>query len=262
MNAKTILENQAPLARSAVRPLSKAFSPELVLWEEALPGGTQWSGVIRRGNTLRITDLEGSANVAAMLYNAECLSERYSMPDTLKAQHTAFLTKGNVCYSDMGRVLCSISEDQCGWHDTIGGLLGTVEMREKYGPSSYQGARNEMHRSAIDGALIELGKWGLDERDVVPNLNLFSKVSTDSDGRLRFVTEHRRAGQYVDLRFEMDVLLVLSTAPHPLDPSRVWQPGRTHLTLWKSGTAGADDECRLLCAENERGFINTERYFL
>ncbi len=56
--------------------------------------GAHWSGVARRGTTLRLTDLEGGANVAALFYNYEEKLERYNMADTLKAQHTAFLTKG------------------------------------------------------------------------------------------------------------------------------------------------------------------------
>ncbi len=71
---------------------------------------------------LRLTDVEGGANVAALFYNYEERLERYNMADTLKAQHTAYLTKGCVCYSDMGRVLCSITEDTCGWHDTLCGV--------------------------------------------------------------------------------------------------------------------------------------------
>ena len=73
---------------------------------------------------------------------------------------------------------------------------------------------------------------------------------------------HRKPGQHVDLRFEMNVLVVLSAAPHPLDPSPRYEPKPVRLTAWRSGTAGADDACRLSCAENGRGFTNTERYFL
>ena len=88
-----------------------AQPPGPVLWEDLIPAGCHWSGVIRRGVTLRLTDLEGGANCAALFYNFEEKTERYNMPDTLKAQHTAFLTAGHVCYSDMGRVLCSITAD-------------------------------------------------------------------------------------------------------------------------------------------------------
>ncbi len=255
-------ETPSPLARAAVPPQSTRFDPALVLWDETMPGGASWSGVLRRGTTLRLTDLQGRANVAALFFNHEDRSERYNMPDTLKAQHTAFLTRGHACYSDMGRVLCSIPEDTCGWHDTVCGLLDAERCAAQYGVARYQEHRNAMHRNARDGLLVELGKWGLGERDLVPNVNFFAKAAPDAEGRLRFDTARRAPGQHVDLRFEMDVLVALSAAPHPLDPSPRYAPGDVQLTFWRSGPAGADDVCRHSCPQNGRGFILTERCFL
>jgi uncharacterized protein len=259
---QTTFANLSPLARAAVPETSSSFAPRLVLWEETLPGGAHWSGVLRRGNTLRLTDTQGAANVAALFFNQEEKTERYNMPDTLKAQHTAFLTRGHACYSDMGRVLCSIPEDSCGWHDTVSGVLDAASMLAKYGEARYQEHRNAMYRSGLEGFLVELNKWGLGRRDVGANVNFFSKASADLDGKLHFHAAHRLAGQHVDLRFEMNVLVVLSSAPHPLDPSHKYAPADVKLTAWRSGTAGANDVCRLSCPENDRGFINTERWFL
>lgn len=257
-----LLDTLPILARAAVPAHSAVFEAESVLWDEALPGGTHWSGLLRRGNTLRITDVDGRANVAALLFNHEEKTERYNMPDTLKAQHTAFLTRGHVCMSDMGRVLCAIPEDSCGWHDTVCGVLDTPSMQARYGQARYQEHRNAMHRSGLDGLLIELTKWGLGRRDIGANLNLFSKAVPDAEGRLCFDTAHRAPGQHVELRFEMNVLVLLSTAPHPLDPSPTYAPGEVQLTAWRSGTAGADDVCRNACGENQRAYVNTERWFL
>jgi uncharacterized protein len=262
MTMQTSFATLTPLARAAVPARSTPFAAERILWQEKLPGGAHWSGVLRRGNTLRLTDLEGNANVSALFYNQEEKGERYNMPDTLKAQHTAFLTQGCALYSDMGRILCSISQDSCGWHDTLCGALDQSTMDAKYGAARYREHRNGMHRSAYESLLLELQKWGLSRKDMVANANFFSKAVTDEEGRLRFDTAHRQAGQHLDLRFEMNVLVALSAAPHPLDPSPQYAPGPVRLTVWKSGTAGADDPCRLRCPENDRGYINTERFFL
>lgn len=259
---QTSFSTLTPLARAGVPATSMRFAPDLVLWQETLPGGAHWSGLLRRGNTLRLTDLHGRGNVSALFFNHEDRTERYNMPDTLKAQHTAYLTRGHVCYSDMGRVLCSIPEDSCGWHDTVCGVLDAERCEARYGTARYQEHRNAMHRNGRDGFLVELGKWGLGKRDIVANANFFSKVVPDADGRLHFDSAHRAPGQYVDLRFEMNVLVVLSAAPHVFDPAPRYEPSEVQLTAWRSGTAGADDVCRLSCAENDRGFINTERWFL
>jgi urea carboxylase-associated protein 2 len=237
------------------------MAEEALLWEDQRPGGAHWSGIVRRGITLRLTDLAGGANCSAVFFNREEKLERYNMADTLKAQHTARLTRGHACYSDMGRVLCSITADSVGWHDPLCAPSDAAAIRARYGEKPYQGARNDMLRNARDGLLIELGKWGLSKRDLADSVNFFSKVRVDDAGELHFVAGHSRPGGRVELRFEMDCLVALSAAPHALDPRPDYAPGPVGLLAWRSGPAGPDDECRLSCAENERGFRITDMYY-
>jgi urea carboxylase-associated protein 2 len=232
-----------------------------LLWEETVPGGMHWSGVMRRGTALRLTDIEGGANVSALFWNFEEKTERYNMPDTLKAQHTAFLTRGHCGFSDMGRVLFSVVDDGCGWHDTVGGLLDDGLLRERYGDRSFQQARNGMYRSAKEGLFKEMGRWGLGRRDLHANVNFFSKVATDAAGSLKFDTAHAKAGGFVDIRFDMHVLVALSAAPHALDPKAEWSPKPVKLSAWRAGIADDDDLCRTFRPENGRAFANTARYF-
>ena len=61
----------------------------------------------------------------------------------------------------------------------------------------------------------------------------------------------------------MNVLVVLNTCPHPLDPGaelRAEAGGAGDLA--RRIRPGPDDLCRMSRPENERGFANTERYFL
>jgi urea carboxylase-associated protein 2 len=233
-----------------------------LLFEERIEPGATWSHVLKRGTSLRITDVEGGANVGAMFYNAENPTERYNMPDTLKAQHIARLTKGFVLYSDMGRILCSITEDTCGWHDPLGGCSNEALVRSKYGEARYQEHRNACHRNALDGFRIELAKYGLGNRDLTAVLNLFSRVSVGADGKLAFEPSNSPARSFVDLRAEMNVLVVLNTCQHPLDPNPAYAPKPAHLAVRRVPPPGADDPCRLSRPENGRGFLLTERYFL
>lgn len=237
------------------------ITPERLLWQETVPGGGHWSGVLKRGSVLRLVDLEGGANVALLLYNQEEKLERYNMADTLKAQHTAHLAKGFVCYSDMGRVLCSIINDSVGWHDPIGGVADEALVRAKYGERRYQEHRNGMHRNGRDSLLIELGKWGLGKRDLVANVNFFSKVTVDAHGQMRFRSNHARAGDYVDLRCEMNLLVALASSPHPLDPNPRYEPKPVQLIAWRAEPVHDDDLCRNFRPENRRGFYNTEMLF-
>lgn len=239
---------------------TKMTESQLIL-EEALRGGQMWSRVLRRGQTLRLTDVEGGAAVAALFYNAEDPSERYNMPDTLKAQHIARLTKGFVLYSDMGRVLCSVTDDSVGWHDTITGHGTAAHGRAKFGEGTYQRLRNDWYRNTRDNFLVELGKYDLGKRDIVANVNFFVKVVADEQGALAFVPGHSKAGGFVELRFEMHTLVVLSNTPHPLDPNTTYAPKPVSLSIRSGKPAGEADPCRLSRAENGRGFTLTESYY-
>jgi urea carboxylase-associated protein 2 len=233
-----------------------------ILWEETVDPGATWSHVLKRGTALRITDLEGGANVGAMFYNFECPVERYNMADTLKAQHIARLTKGCVLYSDMGRILCSLTEDTAGWHDPLGGCSNAAFTKLKYGEARYQEFYNDFYKNARDEFLVELEKWGLGASDLIPNVNFFSRVRVADDGVMNYEPGNSRPGSLVELRAEMNVLAILNTCQHPLDPNPVYRPKPVLLTLRKVPPPGPDDPCRLSRPENCRGFILTERYFL
>ena len=207
------------------------------MFEETIQPGVSWSHVLKRGTALRITDVEGGANVGALFYNFECLTERYNMPDTLKAQHIAKLTKDFVLYSDMGRILCSITDDNVGWHDPLGGC--SSEGRDRF--------------------LIELEKWGLGPRDLVANINFFSRVDVANDGGMSLHDGNSKAGGFIELRAEMNVLTILNTVRHPMSEGLA-KPVQVKVS--RVEPPSEHDACRISRPENGRGFVLTERYFV
>lgn len=234
-----------------------AAPPELApILDEELPGGAARSLICPRGTALTLTDLAGGANVSTLLYSAADPLERYCMPDTLKAQHISRLTAGVALYSDMGRVLASIVEDSCGWHDPIGGHCTAEIVAARWGANRYQEARNEWRRSAREAFLVELAKHGLGPRDIVANINFFSKIGVEEEGAIAFVAGNSSAGDSVKLRFELDTLVVLCNAPHPM--AGRWDGGPVRVVLDRAVQAGPADPVRIACPENERGFAVTE----
>lgn len=233
-----------------------------VLWEETLPGSSAWSHVLKRGSALRIETLESGSNVGAMFLNADNFSEKLNLPDTLKAQHIGRLLKGAVLFSDMARILCSITHETTGWHDPLGGCSDAALVEQKYGKLSYQAARNLWHQNALDNFLIELAKYGLDSRDLMMSVNFFSKVEVALDGSMQFIPDFAPAGSTVELRAEMNTLVILDTCQHPMDPDSVFVQRPVKLTVKQVGAPDADDFCRNFRPENARGFTLTERYFL
>lgn len=240
--------------------MNELFEPSRVVHEDIVPGARYWSFIIRRGFSLRLTDIHGGANASVLMYNAAQPLERYNMADTFKIQHVACLNRGNVCYSDMGRVLMSITDDSCGDHDSFTGVSNDKQVLEQYGEARYQEHRNAFYRSGRELFLIELNKWGLGEKDIVPNINFFSKIAVNEDGDFAYVEGHSQAGQYLDLRAEMDTLVVMNTCPNPLQPGNEWKPRPVKVSIWKNDPLADNDECMNFCEENQRGFANTAIY--
>ncbi|OHC25556.1 MAG: urea carboxylase [Pseudomonadales bacterium RIFCSPHIGHO2_02_FULL_60_43] len=242
--------------------MTASLSLRPTLYEELVPGGGHTSFVLKRGQLLRITDLEGGANASLLLLNAAEKSERLNLPDSLKCQHTAKLTAGHCLYSDMGRVLAAITADTCGWHDSFGGVLNATEVQEKYGNGNYQQLRNGFFRNGVDNLLVEMGKWNLNLQDLLMCLNLFSKVTVDSDGCFHFQPGNSKAGDYIELYAPMDTLVVLTALQHPLDPNPVYAPKPLQLSWHKVESDGISVLCRTSRPENARGFHNTERLYI
>jgi hypothetical protein len=242
--------------------MTAALSLRPTLYEELLPGGGHTSFVLKRGQLLRITDLEGGANVSLLLLSAAEKSERLNLPDSLKGQHTAKLTSGHCLYSDMGRVLAAITADTCGWHDSFGGVLNAAEAAEKYGAGRYQELRNGFFRNGMDNLLVEMGKWNLNLQDLLMNLNLFSKVTVDAAGSFHFEPGNSTAGDYIELYAPMDTLVVLTALQHPMDPNPSYAPKPVQLSWHKVESDGISVLCRTSRPENGRAFHNTERQYL
>ncbi|WP_020620333.1 urea amidolyase associated protein UAAP1 [Paenibacillus daejeonensis] len=222
--------------------------------------GAKWSGIIGKDKELIFTATESGANLSMLLYQANDPAERYSMSDSLKAQYTAYLSQGRVLMSDNGRVLAAITEDSVGWHDTICGCSAAAEIEEAYGRTSYQEHRNNRLMNGRDNFLVELSKSGLGPRDLVPNVNLFSKAVCDEAGTLQHVPDHCAAGATVTLRTEMDILLVLSNTPHPLDRSASYPSVPITLEVRDAERTKVGDTWVEKRPENRRAYENTWLY--
>ncbi len=231
-----------------------------LITSETLPAGKHWSLIMWRNNRLRLTDLEGGANVGMLFFNPLNLIERYNAPDTLKCQHTFRLTSGHCLYSDMGRIFCSVVADSFGWHDTVCGNTTKASTAKKWGETSYQVDRNDWYQNGRDSFLVEAAKYGLGRRDLPANVNWFSKVVVAGDGALSLDQSAARPGASVELRFEMDTLVLLHTCPHPLNASPVYPRKPVRYEIFEGPPAAKDDPNRLSAPENVRGFENTRVY--
>jgi urea carboxylase-associated protein 2 len=233
-------------------PGTVPISPDAVILREEVPAGWYATVRLRRGEALRVSDDSGLASVAMIGWRTEDTSERINCADTVKVQWSAAITKGRVILSDMGRVFLSVIEDTSGAHDLlIGGST----------PASTLAAFGAVGRNSHDNFLAAAAKIGLSLRDIPPCVTFFAPVSVDAGGRFVWNAARKRAGDFVDLRAEMNLVLVLSNCAHPLNPAR--PAAKTSITLvhHRVPPAAADDPCRATSAEAARAFEFTDRLY-
>lgn len=228
--------------------------------DEVVQGGAARSFVLRRTQVLRLTADGSGANASTLLFAADRLAERLCVPDTLKAQMQVRVRPPMVLMSDAGRALACVTGSSLDWHDAVSGHSTDAHVA-RFGLSDYATDRNTWRQSARAGLLDELAKWDLGRRDLHASVNFFSAVvpADDERGSLAWRPDHSAAGDWVDLRAETDLLVVLSTAPHPCDPSVLWAPAPVRLTVRQGAAPGRDDPSRTFRAESARALDETER---
>jgi uncharacterized protein len=225
---------------------------KLIKRREIIPGGWYWSVHLSRGETLRIVNTAATPGVSAVFWNADDRSERFNVADTIKIQWSAHLGKGRVLFSDMGRVLASITDDTCEAHDPLVGASSKASNSSRYGEAGLRNSR--------DNFILAASKHGMDRRDVPPCITFFAGLAIDERGRFAWRAGNVRPGDYVDLRAEMNVLAALSNCPHPLAPG-AYDPLSIEAIIWQALSPVADDLCRTYTAEAKRGFENTDGMF-
>jgi uncharacterized protein len=231
------------------------------LLSHEIPAAAHWSLLVRAGREVRLSARQDGVNCSTLLFAAHDRTDRLNIPDTLKAQRSARVCPPMVLMSDRGTALASITGSSSDWHDALTGH-SLDEQVGAFGPSSYGVDRNAWRRSARAGLLSELRKHGRDEFDLHACVNFFSKVAiaVDERGSLEFVPGHSVTGDWVSLRTEQDVLVVMSTAPHPMDPR--WAPGAVLVQVRPAAPVGADDPSATFCAESARAIEAARAVFI
>ena len=242
-----------PKALPAATALDAApISRGAVISREELPADWYTIVRLRRGEALRIADPSGLSSVSMIGWHDEDTSERINCADTVKVQWSAALSKGRIILSDMGRVLFSLIEDTSGAHDIMVGGSTPASTLAAYGATS---------RNTQENFIAGAAKIGLCVRDIPPCVTFFAPVSLDADGRFVWIQNRKRPGDFVDLRAEMNAVLVLSNCAHPLDPARPAASRAVVLVRHHVPLAAADDPCRTGSPEAIRAFGFTDRLY-
>ncbi|MDP3424655.1 MAG: urea carboxylase-associated family protein [Burkholderiaceae bacterium] len=222
MNATTT----EPVA--ALRLTESSLDPIKASWEQTHPAGEPILFEVKKGQTLRIVDVEGNQAADVIFYATADLAEHYSATDTMLAQGGIYLTTGSRLMSNAGRPMLTIVADTCGRHDTLGGACAAESNTVRYALQ-----KKYMH-NCRDNYLIAIQRadMGLTKRDLVPNINFFMNVPVTAGGDLKFDDGVSGPGKYVEMRAEMDVWVLISNCPQLNNPCNAYNPTPIQLLVW------------------------------
>ena len=185
-----------------------------------------WSGIVRKGQTIRIEDSFGQQAIDTLFYRADDFSERYSNQDTMRTQGAAYIGIGTKIMSNEGNVMLTMTADSCGRHDTSAGACSCESNTVRFGHGT-----KYLH-ACRDNFVLEVSKHGMGKRDIVPNINFFMNVPIKPNGEMTIVDGISAPGDYVELVAEMDVLCVISNCPQINNPCNGFDPTPIRVLIW------------------------------
>jgi urea carboxylase-associated protein 1 len=205
---------------------SASRSLENAVQEHFIPAEAPWSGIVRKGQTIRIEDSYGQQAIDTLFYRADDFAERYSNQDTMRAQGGAYIGVGTKIISNEGNVMLVMTADSCGRHDTSAGACSCESNTVRFGHGT-----KYLH-ACRDNFVIEVTKHGMSKRDIVPNINFFMNVPIKPNGEMTIVDGISAPGDYVELVAEMDVLCVISNCPQINNPCNGFDPTPIRVLIW------------------------------
>ncbi|MFL5016515.1 MAG: urea amidolyase associated protein UAAP2 [Rhizobium sp.] len=205
---------------------SASRSLENAVQDHFIPAEAPWSGIVRKGQTIRIEDSCGQQAIDTLFYRADDFAERYSNQDTMRAQGGAYIGTGTKIISNEGNVMLVMTADSCGRHDTSAGACSCESNTVRFGHGT-----KYLH-ACRDNFVLEVTKHGMSKRDIVPNINFFMNVPIKPNGEMTIVDGISAPGDYVELVADMDVLCVISNCPQINNPCNGFDPTPIRVQIW------------------------------
>jgi uncharacterized protein len=169
--------------------------------QQIIPPRSGVAFALRKGQRLRVEDIQGEQVSDFVCYNADDTREYLSSGRTIDYADTIFLTKGYPFYSNRSNVMFRMTEDTVGRHDFLLTPCSSDTFRIIYGHSN-------PHRGCFGNLVEALARYGIQGDNIPVCFNIFMHVAVDSDtGRIDVLPPKSKAGDYVVIEATMDLIV-------------------------------------------------------
>lgn len=182
---------------------------------------------VRATNVVRIVDVEGRQVADLVAFNQTDYQERLNGESTMLLNGTYNPREGHVVYSDDCNPMFTIIDDKVG-RNYPGALMCSQEMNLiRYGVPGTINCR--------DNLTDALRPWGIGKKDIPGAFTPFMNVIHHPDGRAEIAEPPSAAGDHIDLRAEMDLLVAISACPQERNPVNGWKPSSLDVVVYHQG---------------------------
>jgi uncharacterized protein YcgI (DUF1989 family) len=180
---------------------------------------------VKRGQVLRVIDVDGEQVGDLVCFNQHNFREAYSPQNTVLFNRTIYPKIGALLVSNRGRPMMRLIADTVGVHDLICGSCSAEYYRSRL---DHHGS----HRSCRGNLTEAMAPWGVAREDIPFSFNVFMRWPVQPDGAVVPMAAPSRAGDYADFLAEMDLIAANSACPSDITPTNAHNPTPLRLVVY------------------------------
>lgn len=174
--------------------------------------------VLKKGQRLQVTDIEGEQVSDFICYNLHDTKEYLSSGRTIDYAETIFLTKGHPFYSNRSNIMFEIVEDKVGRHDFLLTPCSADTFRIIYGHTS-------PHRGCLGNLAAVLQDYDIDVDDIPICFNIFMNVAVDGQsGKIEMLPPRSKSGDYIIIEAKMDLIVGMTACSAEMSNNYSFKP--------------------------------------
>lgn len=172
---------------------------------------------VNQGQIIRIIDVEGEQVADMFCYAEDDINERLSSGHTTDYNGKIFLSKDDSLYSNRSNLMFTIVADQVGKHIMLYAPCSQEMFVKSYGAE-------EKHPNCLDNLVSELKNYGIQGSDISIPLNIFMNIEISQQGEITIHSPLSKAGDYIELRAEMDMIVGVTACSAGTCNNFKWTP--------------------------------------
>ena len=199
-----------------------------IVLNEVIPARGYRAIELKNGQVLRVTDIEGQQVMDLVAFNNADQDEKLSMFWSNCLNGTWMLTEGHTLYTNRSQPMFSVVNDTVRMNSSAGAFCTEQANFFRYGIHDLP--------NCADNLTQALTPYGIQRRDIDEAccLNIFMNVAFDAAGTFEIREPVSKAGDHIDLRAEMGLLVGMSNCPQERNPCNAFNPTPLGITVYES----------------------------